>query len=322
MLSPEQLALRKHHITGTDIARIAGISPFGGPLTVYAEKKGLIEQAEPSAVMERGTYLEDGLLRWYADKTARTVAPHKGLLIHKIYPLIGATPDAISFNEVDRTGGKDVYLNKHAVEAKAPTPWTQRQWGEEGTDNIPEHYIPQAIFEAAVADVDQTDVIADIGTALKIFPVMYDEELFQGLREIAEKFQRDHVVKGVAPRATAADMGVLRTINPTAKIEDYVEADSELVAEITLYRELLASAKSISDGVEHVKAHLIQVIGDKSGIRCPSGRIDFKNNKPSVVVLWEKVAKEAGASNELIARYTSEKPGARPFYPRFNKETK
>jgi len=183
MLTDEQKELRKHHVTGTDIARILNLSPYGGPLTVWGEKLGLLESVEPTEAMERGTYLERGILDWYAAKTgAKLRMP--GTVVHRKYPLIAATPDAIAVY------GLSEY---RAVDAKAPTPWTQRQWGEDGSDDIPEHYIPQAIFESAVAETTQTDVTADIGTALRIYPVKYDDELFQIFREAAEKFWRHHV---------------------------------------------------------------------------------------------------------------------------------
>jgi len=312
MLTSEQIERRKHHITGTDIARILNISPFGGPLTVWGEKLGLLPATEPNEAMERGTYLESGILDWYVAITGAKLRK-PGTIIHRKYPLIAATPDAVA------VFGLSEY---RAVEAKAPTPWTQRQWGKDGSDDIPQHYIPQAIFVAAVTETARTDIPADIGTALRIYPVMYDEELFQIFREASEKFWRDYVETKIPPPAGPADVNTIKQLHPTARIKDYVEADEILSNTIDDYHRQIETLKHSEQDLDKIKAVLIQTIGDKSGIKGSFGRIDYKNNMPSSVIEWQLIARELNASQALIAKHTILKPGARPFKVFWKKESK
>ena len=45
---------RRQGLGGTDMARVMGLSPWGGPLDVYMEKKGLAPKQAPNRFMERG----------------------------------------------------------------------------------------------------------------------------------------------------------------------------------------------------------------------------------------------------------------------------
>ena len=109
MLTNEQLAIRKTGITGSEIAAVAGLSPYESPLTVWARKLDLVDD-DSSAVMERGTYLEEGIRSWYCAKTGANVAI-VGTMVHPDNPIIIATPDGIAYRGDER----------RALEIKAPT---------------------------------------------------------------------------------------------------------------------------------------------------------------------------------------------------------
>jgi putative phage-type endonuclease len=309
MLTKDERERRRHYITGTDMSRILGISPYGGPLTVWSEKKGMVEQRECTPAMYRGNVLESALIKWYAEGNAIVrIIKQNQFTIHKDSVRMAATPDAVV-----EIKGRII----RTVEAKAATRWTWSQWGEEGTDEIPEHYIPQAILEAAVEGVDQTDVVADTGSELKIFPVKYDAELFGVFVQSAEKFWNDHVLTDNPPTANAADMGTLKRLYPHATVSEYVKANPDLESYIDKYQDIKRKLVDLENEETAITSHLMAVIGDKSGIISKRGRINFKNNKPSNVVDWQAIVKELlGDSMSLkkyVEKYTTKKPGARPL---------
>lgn len=310
MLTPEQLEIRSRGITGSEIAAIAGLSPYDGPLEVWAKKLGLVED-ENSAVMDRGTYLERGIRDWYCAKTGATVTD-VGTVVHPSHPLVIATPDGIA----DLGNG-----NVRGLEIKAPTWRTFRNWGYEGTDNIPEWYIPQCTWEAAVLGIPLVDVAADLGDHLGIWTVKFDEELFGRLREIAEKFWRDYVVTKVAPPAQGFphEAETLKKVFPRANTDEYLEADDDLSALVSEYRFAKAKRDEYGRIFETYENRLRQAIGDKAGIRGDFGRVDYKNNKPWLVINWQAIARELKADAELIARHITVKPGARPLRGYFKK---
>jgi putative phage-type endonuclease len=310
MLTTEQLAIRKQGITGSEIAAIIGISPYSSPLEVWARKLGLIEDVQPSEAMDRGTYLERGIRDWYAAKTGATVT-EVGTLVHPDHPLVIATPDGRAVK------GDDA----RALEIKAPTIWTMRQWGEPGGDDIPDHYIPQATWEAACLGLPRTDVAADLGDRLGIWTVDFDPALFAMLLERAEKFWRDHILTRIAPEAQGlpGEDTVIKALYPSSKTTEQVAADEalcEMVGKFRAAKEALETAEQECDGW---KNRLKQAIGNKAGISGPFGRIDYKNNKPSIKTDWEAVARELSAPDVIIAKHTTEKPGARPFKPYWKK---
>lgn len=314
MLTKDQLELRKNGITGSEIAAVAGLSPYAGPLDIWARKLGLVEEQAASPVMDRGTYLERGIRDWYEATTGATVVA-VGTKIHPAHPLVIATPDGHSF----RQGG-----DERALEIKAPTYRTMHQWGEEGTDQIPQHYIPQCIWEAAVLGLSRTDVAADLGDHLGLWVVEFDADLFGLLVERAEKFWRDHILTRIAPPAEgkSGEIDTLKALFPRSVTADYVEADADSESIITLYRDTCDHIAALESARDEAKARLMQTIGDKAGIRGPFGRIDYKSNQASIKTDWEAVARELSAPDPLIAKYTQEKTGARPFRAYWNKKGK
>jgi putative phage-type endonuclease len=315
-LSAEQRAIRKVHITGSDAAAIAGVNPDKGRFEVWAQKKGLIpDEIEPTGPMERGTFLEEGGRRWYASKTNLDVI-EVGTIVSEKYPLLAVTPDGAAGHYQ-----ADIFDAEAALEIKFPTYHTWHKWGQEGTDEVPEKYIPQGIWEAAGLGVNRTDFVADLGDHFGSYVVKFDAELFGQLYQIAEKFWRDYVMTDLQPPPDGLEneIAALKKLYPKAANEELIESSEEIDSSLVLYRASVAKGKEIEAQANAHKARLIQLIGNAGGIKSSYGKIYYKNNKDSVVTDWERLARAMGADDTLIAQYSEIKPGARVFRPYWKK---
>src|SRR5687767_8539180 len=87
------LAERRELLTASDVAAVLGVDPRRSPLSVYAEKRGLLEVAE-TPWMRWGRRVEGAIAEAYADETGRPVRD-LGLEIqrHPDVPWLGATLD-------------------------------------------------------------------------------------------------------------------------------------------------------------------------------------------------------------------------------------
>jgi putative phage-type endonuclease len=302
MLSQEQLEMRLTGVTGSEIAAVAGLSPYAGPLDIWLLKKQLAESIEDNYHTERGNFFEPAMLswyayRWYAYRTKQTLR-YPGTLRHPKHNVVIATPDAAT----DRCG----------VEAKAPSRRTWHQWGEPGTDDVPEHYALQATFEAAVLGLPSVDVVTVLDDDLAVFPVRFDEELFAALLGIAERFWHDHVLADVPPPPDASKRARAWLLKEHPKSTlPLIDASEKMIELAREYDKARAAETEAEKRREALGNQLRMLLEDHAGARADGVSISYKNNKDSVVVDWQSIVSNAQIPEHIIASHTYTKPGPR-----------
>jgi hypothetical protein len=133
------LERKRDGISGSMIAEVAGLSPFAGsgPHHAWSRIFGLDSDRDGKAI-RRGTHMGPALCSWYAEETGQTVTHmgrHEKQLVCAEHPIVRATPDGL----VRAT--KDSKPHK-TLEVKSPGLATMGSWGDSGTDQIPEYYLP------------------------------------------------------------------------------------------------------------------------------------------------------------------------------------
>ena len=296
-LTPEQRAIRVTGIGGSEIAGIAGLSRWMRPIDVFQRKLGIAPEFDGHH-LERGTYLEPGLVAWACKRTGRAYQPCSTTLRHPKYPRVVATPDAMA---PGRT-----------LEVKAPGWRNQDAWGASGTDEVPEYYVPQLMFEAACAGVQIADAAAEINGDLRIYSVPFDEELFESLAEMAEKFWRDHVETQIPPPVDFSESYtdyLTRRFPQSRGLIRQAGAQGEMIAEE------LRAARAVRIAAEKREAEIANaaraLIGEADGFEGPWGKITWRKSKDRHVIDHRAIVAELGASNELIAKHTTITPGSR-----------
>lgn len=209
------LAQRMTGIGGSDVAKILGMSKWGDAITVYLQKRGLIEDDETSA-MERGRYREESILRWYADEhDAERLGG--GFHQHPELPwLIANVDDEVS-------NGVDTWV----VDAKKVSFKVAHEWGEEGSDLIPNDAFWQGIHYCHVRSRSRCDFVAEIGDHWppRVFPIHRNDELYALVFPQLKRFWFDHVLRQVPPPPNFADPKVaeaVRALHPAVAIEPVV----------------------------------------------------------------------------------------------------
>lgn len=309
MLSEEQQQIRAKGLGGSEIAAVVGISPFDGAIDVWMRKTGRAPPKEETEDMRRGKHLGPAIVEWYADEHGHTVT-HYGkeekTHVHQVHSVCIATPDGIADGEI-------------VVEAKSPR--RGEDWGPSGTDDMPDYYIPQVVWEMAATGLRQADVVALIYGELRVYRIEWSDELFGVLLEEAERFWRDHVVTDKPPPISASKdpEKLLRKMYPrdTKGMLQSSSSTDDVVAE---YIQLAESAKLAENRLSICKAKLIETIGDHEGLAGPWGKITYRNNKDNQKTDWKAVADEMNAPRNIIQKHTTIKPGARVFRPKFSKE--
>ncbi len=222
-------------VTASKVPAIVGASPWESPRSMWHKMAGHVtDDAPPTDAMQRGHLLEPAVLAWW-----RTQHPDAAPLVEQPwYPLgdwAGATPDAHC--------GDDGHGNPCLIEAK--TAARDDHWGEPGTDEVPEHYLIQAMWAMGCSGVDLT-YMPMLGPRLEFreYVIDFDPELFAWLRAEAWTFHQSIDHHAPPPLDdTVATLAVLRRLHPD------IDPDGLVVLPDDQADELLA-AKAAAEAAE------------------------------------------------------------------------
>lgn len=290
-------------IGGSDIAAIAGVHPYKTAADVYARIVADVPPVFDNARMALGRAMEGHIISQYCKQEGISEAAldRNPELRHPVQNWRRGEPDALHWGDGLGIEAKLVASSRQLL-----------RWGEAGTDKVPDEYLCQVAWYAALANTQRFVVVAFIEGDLRVYDIPRDRELEQHLADIAARFMRDHVEKRVPPPLVGCAPESLRALFPTNRTP-LREATPEEGARIMAF----AGAKTALTEAEHqhdrLKAELEAAIGDSEGINSPFGRVTWKSNKPSRVTDWQAVALAAGAPQELITKHTITKSGARVF---------
>lgn len=293
----------RNGIGGSDIAALAGVHPYKTAADVYARLVANVEPTFDNARMALGRAMEGHIINEYCK--AHEIDPasldRNPELVHPVQKWRRGEPDAL------------IHSIRLGIEAKlVVSPRQHLRWGEVGTDKVPDEYLLQVHWYAALANTDRFVVVAFIEGDLREYEIPRDKELEQTLAEIGAKFMRDHVEKQVPPPLDGCAPETLRALFPSNR-NALRDATPEEAARIMAY----AHAKTALDDAEalhgRLKGELQVAIGDSEGLQSPFGRVTWKCNKEGRSTDWQAVALAAGAPKDLITKHTVTKPGARVF---------
>jgi putative phage-type endonuclease len=307
-LTPEQMEIRSKGVGGSEIGPVAGLSPWAGPLSVYAAKTGqdLIEDNEN---MQRGRFLESGVRKWYEAKTGYTVK-EVSTLVHPQFEFVRSTPDGIV---------SDGFNDLKPLEIKIPASFDH--WGD-GLADIPYYYLPQVTWEMACAGLKQADVAAVLRGRLKIYTIEFDMDLFITLKDIAEDFWYNNVQKRIPPPpdGTQAALEYLNKQYPQAQTKTYITSDQEDEYWISQLKEAQTKKAEYEQLEREAKANLMNKIGSNYGMIGDNVKLSYYNVRGREKTDWLAIAKKYNISDETIKQYTGRGMPTRAFRPTWKGE--
>lgn len=197
MLTAEQLEVRKSGIGASESAAIMGLSPFDSPMSIWMRKVGL-QEVEPNEAMEAGSFLEGGIAKWYSHMTGATLHHCLKTLRHPKHKAVLATPDRFIVEARKRTGLVEI---KDVGSAR-------EDWGEEGTDQVPVHYLVQVAQQLEVTGLPYAKLVAffhDRRTRPRVYHIERNRELQDEIVDSVNTFWSKHVVPKVAPELDGSE---------------------------------------------------------------------------------------------------------------------
>lgn len=184
--TPAELQERRKYLGASESAAAIGESPWYSQLELYQSKKGVAPPIETTLPMMIGTALEPICLEMFERERGVTVEGRQQQCVDEKHPWRRCTLDGW------------VAAERAIVEAK--TSGDYKGWGEQGTDEIPLHYLYNVAHSfLAVPAALKAIFPVIIGRSFRIYEVQRNDELCQ-LVDLAERaFWNDYVLKDLAP---------------------------------------------------------------------------------------------------------------------------
>jgi len=288
--SDEWRELRKRGIGGSDIAILAGLTPWGSPYGVYMDKKGLAPPVVATDAMKRGNILEEPIARWWSAEMGMAVEVEDRILHHAEHDWARAsidrrTPDGIL--EIKTTHEDWSYPPEYVL--------AQVQW-----------YL--GIVPAAICHV----AALTGGLNFRKWVVRADPGYFGDLLDIGWAFIRDHLDPGIPPEidGSRGTTEVIDRMYPATLEKVMIPATPEVLR--------LAGKLHLAklwEAVGDIATNRLKVlIGDAGGVAGPGFRFTLTNTKGRSWTDWPAVV---GA---LEADYPGAKSAAEKLAPTFTKQ--
>jgi putative phage-type endonuclease len=299
-LTPEQLELRKNGIGASEIAAVAGVSPWDSPIDIYLRKVGeaVVEENE---AMQLGHDLEPiicrrALLKLRARGVEVGDAIYGDTCVHPSEPWAMATPDYWVVAKPN---------NRALLECKSVGYRMIHHWDDAYEDDrgVPDYYLAQVQWQMLVCDADVTYVAALLGGRdLRVFDVRRDREVGDALLETGRRFWFDHVVARRPPPVDGSwgAERYLRSRFPTAKSVT-LNAEGELLEaaeEMYEARKAMAAAKRRDDLASQ---RLRELMGEASVLRVGDDYVTWRGERSRID--WEAAARAAGVTDAEAERY-------------------
>lgn len=285
------LAERRRGIGGSDIGALLGLSAWGTPLTVWADKMGL-SHGEPETREQRlGKAAEPLIAAEYKIETGREIRLNSKVYYHPAHEWALGTPDGFTTDE-----------KPLLIECKKAHEMQASKWGPAGSDWVPDSYLVQVTWYLSVCDLPRADLAVLIGGSdFRVYEITRNRDLEAVLLERADAFWRGHVLTGKAPEPIGKPIETKALGRVYPKSGGIVRLATPDEADLM---ERLAKAKVEA---ERLKAQLCAAIGEDDGLESPDFRATWRSQPCKKTTAWKAVAVEAKASHELIDKHTTKK---------------
>lgn len=314
-LTDEQKRLRVEAYGSSEAPTVVGVG-YGKLIDLYESKVNPLvdeeENLDDMLAAELGTLEEAPIARVYERRT-RCMLERVVTLRHPTKPLAVATPDRARFTAGAREAAIGFGLNDRGelidresleyadrlVEVKRHAAQFRRDYGPEGTGQVPEHEAIQTTWQMGVTGVHVADIpvlfVNDWGCKLEVFTVTFNQELFDWIYECVERFHHDHVLKRVPPPPDGSDRydEALARMFPADRKPAMVadESDERLMLDFAKYRELVRRAETLK---QKLGQQLKVRIGDASGMTSARlGKLSWTRSRDKQDVDWQRAAQGA-----------------------------
>lgn len=302
MNKQEWLRERKNYLGGTDLAAVCGLNPYRTALDVYLDKTSDDISEETNAAMRWGNLLEDVVAKEYAQVTGYDIEIELNTIYHPEHKFLGAN--------IDRWVDRWVNNGTHILECKTAGFTKAKEWGDSGTDQIPESYLVQVAYYAAICDVPKVDIAVLIGGQdFRIYTYNKNKDLEDKIIKIGVNFWNNHIEKRIPPKC----VNTRDTFNlfPQSHHHEIV-AESNIMEKLEQLKAAKEEESKIADTIEKLKTDIQEFMRDYDVLIDNQGNViaTWKNTAPRSFFDAKRFKEEA---KEMYLKYVNYAKQSRVF---------
>lgn len=271
---------RRRFLGASDAAAACGLSPWRSPLELWLEKTGGGAPQPDSLPMAVGRALEPVVLAALEERLGAPVTCRGERRVDTLLPWRVATLDGC----IEPAGVPAL------VEAK--TAGSDRDWGEEGSDQIPLHYMLQVQHALAVTGWALAYVpVLFAGRDFRVYEVPRSAQVIEALtaREVA--FWQQVVERTPPDVATSSDVALRYPQDSGAT----VTASAEVLEAVASLRNVRAAEAQVAAERERLEGIVKLALGEAAALASPEDG--------SILATWKTQAARRVDQKALAAAY-------------------
>jgi len=291
----EWQADRRNYIGASDMPKLCGVSPYGGPLDLYYEKKGLIV-VEENAAVRRGHIYEPAIAAEYAMLYPDARLESSSTIAHPDAGWLRATIDRIAVTA----------YGAHGVEIKLVTPRQIDRYGPTGSDEVPDDKLVQVQTQMLVLDLPMVHLVVNFGFETRVFPIARDRETQQMLFDSAHEFWHKYILADVEPAPVIGrDSETVMKKKYSTHTDGVVDADELAAAVIAAFAKAKADKKDAEDREDTARQQLMAIIGHHAALDgAAAGRVSWTETKGKASFDVEGLIRDLKIPEDVTQRYT------------------
>jgi putative phage-type endonuclease len=284
------LAERSTGIGGSDAAAVVGLNPYKTNFQLWEEKCGLREPDDLSdnQAVKWGSRLEDVVADAFAEES--------GLTVHRVNQTLRSADHPFMLAHLDRR----IVGQKRGLEVKTAGHWAAQsdQWGETGTDQVPEQYLLQCVHYMAVTGYDAFHLAVLIaGNDLRVYTIPRDQTLIDALIIREAEFWK-LVQTRTAP--SVVDLADARRAFPVSRDRE-IEASTEIATTDLELRRVEADLKQLESRQEELKGQICGFMGEADTLVRAGRRLRTWRSQDRTALNQTRLKTE---DPDLFARYS------------------
>jgi len=285
---------RTKYIGGSDIGAILGISKYRTPLEVWLEKTGKETKQLDSLPLRFGSFAEEFVASEYSKAVGVTLLHDESIYIHPQYPFMSAHIDRFVLGDGQNSPPTKI------LECKTANPFTQADWGEAGSDQVPMSYLAQCVWYMAITGIEKTDLAVLFGNSdFRIYHIERDRELEAILVDQAIDFWVQHVQADIPPKPqTLVDF---QTLFHTEVAGKSIIASDETIQMIKEFHLLSEEINSKEVAITNIKQQIMAQMADAE-------KLTYQDQ---TLVTWKKPKASMRFDSK---RFELERPELFPMY--------
>lgn len=287
----EFLQRRKSGIGGSDVAAIAGLSPWRSPLDVYYDKLNIELGADSweemlpigeTSARYWGSVHESAIGKAYTAVTGRKIQHYNRLIVHPDKEYFIGDVDFLAYCEDGKrpVTPKGEIVTDKGIECKTAR-YADENWGTNFTDEIPVWYLTQVQWYMGLRPILQSFDVPVLfgGSDFRIYTVWQDITVINRLQAIAVDFWENHLKKQIPPPPRSLEE--VQRFYGTAKLGKTLMASQDLEKDCLRYQEVSAARLALEKEEKELKDKIAVSMGDAETLTLPDDTIlaTFKEEK-------------------------------------------